>query len=65
MNCALAHDDVPDPSVADRPPLRIAPRRHPVDDPSPISPNPAAPIEEPKHPESPVEEPDEEEPADT
>jgi hypothetical protein len=42
-----------------------APRKHPVDDPPPVSPNPVAPVDEPTHHEPPVEEPDDEEPADT
>jgi len=51
---------------ADTPDARIgAPRKHPVDDPPPVSPNPVAPVDEPKHHAPPVEEPDDEEPADT
>jgi hypothetical protein len=42
-----------------------APRKHPVDDPPPITPNPIAPVDEPKKPEPPVGEPDEEEEPDT
>ena len=26
-----------------------APRKHPVDDPPPVAPNPVAPVDEPKH----------------
>jgi hypothetical protein len=39
------------------------PKRHPVDDPPPTTPHPAAPVDEPKHPEPPVEEPEDEEEA--
>ena len=46
-------------------PRGAVPRKHPVDDPPPTTPNPIAPVDEPKHPEPPVDEPDEEEPPDT
>ena len=43
-----------------------APRKHPVDDPPPMTPNPIAPVDEPKKPEPPVGEPEDEEgPPDT
>jgi len=38
-------DIAPDDSDA----RRAAPRKHPVDDPPPVSPNPVAPVDEPKH----------------
>ena len=57
MNPCFPHDAAPA--------VELAPRKHPVDDPPPTTPNPIAPVDEPKKPEPPVDEPDEEEPADT
>ena len=45
--------------------MDLAPRKHPVDDPPPVTPHPVAPVDEPKPPGKPVDEPEEEEPADT